>query len=110
MLNLNRMNILDVWFKAKAARDSVERDLVEQERTEIIPDLFQQSHSNVGYIRSHINTLRGNANSVQGATAADTKRKRDGAKARLEWLERKLDEEIFYLQHYARLLGKKVEI
>ena len=104
------MSILDTWFRAKAARDSVEQDLAEQERTKILPDLLEQSHSNVRYIRSHINTLRGNANSVQGATAADTKRRRDGAKAQLEWLERKLDEEIFYLHHYARLLGKTIEI
>lgn len=106
MSALNNMNIFEIWSRAKAARDHVERDLQERERREILPELFTQAQNNVRYLRCYINTLRGNANSVQGATAAETKRKRDGARDQLSWLERKLEEEIGWAQHYARLLGK----
>lgn len=110
VLNSNSINIFEVWSRAKAARDHVERDLQKKENERMVPQLLEQSALNVRYLRSYINTLRGTATSVQGSTAAETKRKRDGAKAQLEWLERKLEEETFYLQHYARLLGKKIEI
>jgi hypothetical protein len=102
----NNMNIFEIWSRAKAARDHVERDIREKESREIMPELFTQAQNNVRYLRCYINTLRGNANSVQGATAAETKRKRDGAKDQLAWLERKLEEETVWAIHYGRLLGK----
>lgn len=103
-------NIFNTWKRAKAARDHVERDINTRERSKIIPKLMTQSIDNVRYLSAYINTLRGNVHSMRGESAADTKRKRESAKSQLKWLERKLVEETYYANHYARLLGKTINL
>jgi hypothetical protein len=103
-------DIFSIRKRAKAARDHVESDLRKKEQRRMIPQLMTHSIDNVRYIRAYINTLRGNIHHMKGESAADTKRKREGARSQLNWLEGKLSEEICHANHYARLLGKTINL
>lgn len=103
-------DIFNIWKRAKAARDHVERDIQAKQQKSILPELMTQSIENVRYIKAYINTLRGNIHTMKGESAAETKRKREQAKVKLKWLDSKLSEETCHAHHYARLLGKTINL
>jgi len=64
-----------------------------QEKLEELRDLRRITITNVMYLKSYLNTLRSVANCMKGSNAAETRKKRQGAKAQIKWLETKLKEE-----------------
>jgi hypothetical protein len=62
--------------------------------------------NNARYIRSSINVLNGAVNHAKGSNAAETKRKREFLRIRLEWLKVKQSEEESMIIHYDSLLKK----
>jgi len=61
---------------------------------------------NARYIRSSINVLNGVVNHATGSNAAETKRKREFLRTRLEWLKGKQSEEESMIIYYDSLLKK----
>ena len=103
--------LIQNWKRASAARDRIRQEMEERRRTNIKSEwqeLLTQSIVNVRYIKASLNTLRSNANTIKGDTAGETRRKRESVRKRIEWLEGKLTEEAGMVEHFSKLLGKKV--
>jgi len=62
--------------------------------------------NNARYIRSSINVLNGAVNHAKGSNAAETKRKREFLRTRLNWLKGKQSEEESMIIYYDSLLKK----
>ncbi len=92
------------WYnnwKNQKHQDQEEERLVEQlarekaryAKLKELSELRLITLNNVRYIGSYINTLYSVVNCMKGNNAAETKRKREGARKKLKWLESKLIEE-----------------
>jgi hypothetical protein len=64
--------------------------------------------NNCRYIKAAINLHNSVAKTAKGESAAETKRKRAHSRKMAEWYQKKLPEEQFWVQHYARLGGIKI--
>ena len=62
--------------------------------------------NNTRYIRSYMNTLGSVLASSTGKNAAETRKKRDGARKKLEWLKCKLSEEESMTIYYDSLIKR----
>ena len=69
-----------------------------------LKDLLRITHNNVRYIRSYSNVLKGMSVTMKGSSAAETRRKRNWAKSKLEWLAYKLKEEQVMVELYTERL------
>jgi len=100
------------WNRAKEARERVRQEM-ELERKEYLKQEWKeeliQCRANVRQLTSSINVQGSMIHSVQGNSAAETRKKRKAAKEHLEWMQRKLKEEQGMVEYYTRLLAKKVE-
>ena len=62
--------------------------------------------NNVRYISGYLNTLHSVVNCVKGSSIAETKRKRDGARKKISWLEDKLEEEKAMVDYWNKRVKK----
>ena len=62
--------------------------------------------NNVRYINSYLNTLHSVVNCMKGNSIAETKRKREWARKKIQWLESKLPEEQGMILHWEKTLEK----
>lgn len=76
-----------------------------KERLDELRDLRRITITNVIYLRSYLNVLRSVSNTIKGASAAETRKKRQGAKAQIKWVETKLQEEEYMETYWTNRLG-----
>lgn len=77
---------------ADQAKEVLAQQANREKRKELI-DLRRITICNVRYLRSYLNTLNSVANCIKGGSAAETRKKRQGAKAQIKWVATKLKEE-----------------
>ena len=94
---LNWINdIADSYREQQRLNAEAKRRMQEKARKEREKELIELrliTINNVRYLRSYISTLRSMSNTIKGASAAETRKKRDWAKSQVKWLETKLKEE-----------------
>lgn len=76
-----------------------------QEKLEELRDLRRITITNVMYLRSYLNVLRSVSNTMKGASAAETRKKRQGAKLQIKWVETKLKEEELMETYWTKQLS-----
>ena len=107
------INWYNKW-KNQKYQDQEEKRLLEQlarekaryTKLKELSELRLITLNNVRYISSYINTLHSVVNCMKGNNAAETKRKREGARKKLEWLKSKLIEEKGMLIHWENQMRK----
>lgn len=67
-------------------------------------ELYTQSLNNVRYLRASINTYNSVVNHVKGDSPAETRTKRQNVQYRIEWLKRKLTEELGMVEYYSKVM------
>lgn len=67
---------------------------------------YTQSIKNTMYLQSCINVYTSNVNNVKGKSGADTKRKKDFLRSKIEWMKKKLIEETYMVEYYGSLTGR----
>lgn len=77
---------------AELAKKILAQQADREKLTELI-DLRRITIGNVRYLRSYLNTLNSVSNCIKGGSAAETRKKRQGAKAQIKWVAGKLKEE-----------------
>ncbi len=78
-----------------------------QEKISELKDLRRITINNVMYLKSYLNTLRSVVNCMKGASAAETRKKRQGARDQIKWVETKLKEEELMEIYWANQLRDK---
>lgn len=100
---------LYTYFKNKKAikREAIAKAKKRREEIELAAntELYTQSLVNVRHISSTLKVLDSIQHTVKGDSAADTRKKRESAKARIEWYKRKLTEEKAMVKYFADLTG-----
>jgi hypothetical protein len=105
------------WFnKIQEQRREVEQRRVEarrqndmklrKARLQEIRELRLITINNVRYITGYLNILHSVVNCVKGSSIAETKRKRDGARKKISWLEDKLEEEKAMVDYWNKRVKK----
>ena len=90
--------------KARAQR---QRDIeLRKAQLQEIKELRLITINNVRYISGYLSTLHSVVNCVKGGSIAETKRKRDGARKKISWLEGKLEEEKAMVDYWDRRVKK----
>lgn len=79
-------------------------DQVQKQKDELI-DLRLITIKNVSYIKSYLNVLNSNIKTSKGNNAAETKRKREWIRNKINWLENKLVEEEGMVTYYDSVLS-----
>lgn len=97
--------------KAKEKQDRIDRELtrVSIKRERLITELKALrliTINNAMYIRSSINVLNSAVNHAKGSNAAETKKKREFLRNRLDWLKLKQVEEEDMILYYDSILSK----
>lgn len=105
------------WFnKIQEQRREVEQRRVEAKRQrdlELHKAMLRETKelrlitiNNVRYISGYLSTLHSVVNCVKGSSVAETKRKRDGARKKISWLEDKLEEEKAMVDYWNKRVKK----
>lgn len=63
-------------------------------------ELLRITNCNINYIKAYLNTLGSVANCTKGDTVSETRRKRQWVRAKIEWLNRKIEEELVMSHFY----------
>lgn len=92
--------------KEKGLLDKLAREKARYAKLKELSELRLITLNNVRYLGSYISTLNSVVNCMKGNNAAETKRKREGARRKLIWLESKLIEEKGMLIHWENQMRK----
>ena len=100
------MNFIKRIFNLLGDDEPVLERVDHEESIAELKDLLKISHNNVRYIRSYSNVLKSMSVTMKGSSAAETRRKRNWAKSKLEWLDSKLKEEQVMVELYKEQLNQ----
>jgi len=95
---------------ADQAKEVLVQQANKEKLTELI-DLKRITITNARYLRSYLNVLRSVSFTTKGASAAETRKKRQWAKDKIKWVETKLKEEEameIYFSQQVREQGKLI--
>ena len=100
--------LLNILFTSREerlkAKQEAERIRIEKLKSDLTADITITC-GNINYIKSYTNVLSMNLHTSKGGSAAETRRKRDWIRTKIEWLSNKLTEETAMLEYYKKELG-----
>lgn len=113
------INVIKKYFESNntpVIKDSIQPtkdpgpdlELIKRRKLAELKELLRITNCNINYIKAYLNTLGSVANNTKGDTAAETRNKRQWVKSKIEWLNRKVEEEIVMSKIYENQIKRLV--
>lgn len=91
------------YFRRRKERRLEQERLRREQKRKFLLELHYQCVRNARKLRAQINTVQSLASNAKGETSGETRKIRQKWKDRLTWIESKILEEEFYVEHYLNL-------